>query len=506
MYKTIDLCAGIGGIRRGFELTDCFQNVLSAEIDSYAAKTYKHLFGEDPTNDVTSEEFKERVAHTHYDVLLAGFPCQSFSSAGKQLGFRDTTRGTIFFELADIISRTNPRAIFLENVANLVSHDRGNTIKTIIRTLENELEYRVIGVTLDSEGNFQYDRSSLVRNSKDFGVPQNRPRTYIMAFSKKIYGKAVKALNDSLPVVGTKCIYETVEDILENEVDDHYYLGVGYLETLKRHKAKQKGKGYGFGYSVVNQEPGEKHIAHTILATGGSGRERNLVFQPKEGIAGKVLKSKKTPINSEGIRVMTPAEWGRLQGFIGYGFMKDGKDTFSFPEGIPETMKYKLFGNSVTIPTIETMARFMLKCFEVLQNKQEQLILSLAIEEPYFIKRHAMEYLGIHDLSQTDKILNEMIAQGEIVRYRFNDSWAYKLPLGSKNVETGDMKNLVLKLASKQYTITTSDIRQTLSVSANLANALLSELVKSGDLVRVQRGLYSRPVRMERLFGTDSEG
>ena len=126
IYKTIDLCAGIGGIRRGFEMTGLFENVLSAEIDPYAALTYKHLFGEDPTNDLTSEDFKNEVVNTEYDVLLAGFPCQAFSRVGKQLGFRDTTRGTIFFDIADIISRTNPRAVFLENVENLVSHDKGN--------------------------------------------------------------------------------------------------------------------------------------------------------------------------------------------------------------------------------------------------------------------------------------------------------------------------------------------------------------------------------------------
>lgn len=188
-YKTIDLCAGIGGIRRGFEMAGKFKNVLSAEIDDAACATYEHLFNENPKNDLTSEEFKKKVVDTEYDVLLAGFPCQAFSRIGKKLGFRDTTRGTIFFDIADIVSRTNPRAIFLENVDNLVAHDNGNTIDTIVRTLEDELGYRIIGVTINEDGEYVYSRSSLVRNSKDFGLPQNRSRVYIMAFSKKKYGK-----------------------------------------------------------------------------------------------------------------------------------------------------------------------------------------------------------------------------------------------------------------------------------------------------------------------------
>lgn len=99
IYRTIGLCAGIGGIRRDFELTGKFTNVLSAEIDDYACKTYEHLFGSNPKNDLTSEKFNELTVQTPYDVLLAGFPCQPFSRAGLQMGFRDTTKGTIFLIL-----------------------------------------------------------------------------------------------------------------------------------------------------------------------------------------------------------------------------------------------------------------------------------------------------------------------------------------------------------------------------------------------------------------------
>ena len=417
-YKTIDLCAGIGGIRRGFELTGEFHNVLSAEIDIAASKTYEHLFGEDPINDLTTEEFKRKVFEIEYDVLLAGFPCQAFSSAGKQMGFRDTTRGTIFFDIADIISRTNPRAIFLENVENLISHDQGRTIKTIVETLEDELEYRLIGVTLDEDGEYCYSSKSFIRNSRYFGVPQNRPRAYIMGFSKKIYGDAVKILNEGLPTNNSKLIFRNVHDILEPDVDIHYYMASGYFETLKRHKERQAKKGNGFGYCIVNQKPEEHPVANTILATGGSGKERNLVYQPKEGVSGAVVATKKTALNSEGIRIMTPMEWGRLQGFIGYAFMENGIDSFSFPEDTTDGQKYKQFGNSVTIPVIETMASFMLSCFLKMNECQTEIIYTLAIGREFITKRDVMEYLRI-SVNQANYLLRKLVSNNvlEIVNY-----------------------------------------------------------------------------------------
>lgn len=413
IYKTIDLCAGIGGIRRGFELTGKFENVLSAEIDPSAAKTYQHLFGDDPLNDLTSEDFKDAVARTEYDILLAGFPCQSFSRVGKQLGFRDKTRGTLFFDIADIISRTNPRAILLENVENLVSHDKGQTIKTIIETLEDELDYRVIGVTLDEDGNYKYTPKSFIRNSRYFGIPQNRPRVYIMAFSKKRYGDAIKVLTEGLPTSGSKVIFDDVHAILEPVVDTHYYMASGYWDTLKRHKERQSSKGYGFGYCVVNTKRGEHPVANTILATGGSGKERNLVYQPKEGVAGTKIATKKTELNNEGIRVMTPTEWGRLQGFIGYAFMQDGVDQFSFPDETTDGQKYKQFGNSVTIPVIEELARFMLSCFEKMTVSQTSIVCKLASEKEFITKRDVIESLRI-SVNQANYLLKKMVVSGEI--------------------------------------------------------------------------------------------
>ena len=415
MYKTIDLCAGIGGIRRGFELTGKFQNVLSAEIDVCAAKTYEHLFGENPLNDLTSDEFKAKVAQTDYDILLAGFPCQTFSRVGQKLGFRDTTKGTIFFDIADIISRTNPRAVFLENVENLVSHDKGETLRRIVTTLEDELSYRIIGVTMDEDGSYVYSGKSFIRNSRNFGLPQNRPRVYIMAFSKKMYGDAVKVLTADMPFSGRKIIAEDLNSIIEPVVDDVYYMASGYWKTLKKHKERERAKGHGFGYVVVNAQGIEHPVASTILATGGSGKERNLIYQPKEGVAGKILPTKKTALNDEGIRVMTPTEWGRLQGFIGYAFLDEkGNETLSFPEGTTRTQQYKQFGNSVTIPVIEEMANFMLACFDKMTAAQTELILELARNNETISRRDVIEFLRVSN-NRANYLLRKMKNAGSLM-------------------------------------------------------------------------------------------
>ena len=184
-YKTIDLCAGIGGIRQGFEMTKRFINVLSAETDKYACQTYEKLFGENPYNDVTDDEFKLLVAETEYDVLLAGFPCQTFSRVGLQEGFKNKEKGQIFFHIAEIIDLNRPKAVFLENVDMLITHDNGKTFKKIMDVLINDLDYFVVGTKRDDKGEITFNRKEFIRNSKNFGVPQNRPRTYIVCFDNK---------------------------------------------------------------------------------------------------------------------------------------------------------------------------------------------------------------------------------------------------------------------------------------------------------------------------------
>lgn len=136
--KTIDLCAGIGGIRRGFELAGGYRNIASAEIDEMACKTYEHLFHEDPRNDVTNEKFKKHLQTLHYDVLMAGFPCQAFSSVGLQHGFEDKTKGTIFFDIAKIIKMTRPKVVFWK------------MFKIFFRTISRQLSKQLLILLIDS--------------------------------------------------------------------------------------------------------------------------------------------------------------------------------------------------------------------------------------------------------------------------------------------------------------------------------------------------------------------
>lgn len=376
-FKVIDLCAGIGGIRRGFELGMDVKTVLSAEIDKYACATYEHIFGENPYNDLTTDEFKALVGQIKYDILLAGFPCQTFSRAGLKEGFENEEKGQIFFHIAKIIENTRPAAFFLENVDHLVTRDKGETFGLILETLETHLQYKVIGATLHQDKTLSYTPRDFVRNSRTFGVPQNRPRTYIIGFDRERFKPDKLALlPKTLPTGCEQQLYVDINCLLDRDVEPKYYMASGYFETLVKHREKQEKKGYGFGYRIINELEIERPIANTILATGGSGKERNLIRDLREGIAGMVIKGKKTPLNDQGIRVMTPMEWGKLQGFVNYGFLRsDGSEGFTFPENMSDIQKYKQFGNAVTIPKVEEMARFMGRCFEILctdENENER--------------------------------------------------------------------------------------------------------------------------------------
>lgn len=317
MYKAIDLFAGIGGIRLGFD--QAFQNeiktVFVSEWDDKAVETYRANFNSNVNivGDITTVDEKNIPEH---DILLAGFPCQAFSLAGRKKGFEDA-RGTLFFDVARIVKYHKPKVVFCENVKNLVNHDRGRTFK-IIKNILEELGYRVFYKVL---------------NSKDFGVPQNRERIYIVAFRTDI-----APLSFSFPDSSGTSTF--IKDIIEeHEVSSKYYLSTTYLESLRRHKERHMSKGNGFGYEIRDNDS----VAGAIVC-GGMGRERNLIvdnrltdFKPVTHIKGEV--------NKEFIRKMTPREWARLQGF---------PDKFKFV--VADTHLYKQFGNSVTVPVIKAIA------------------------------------------------------------------------------------------------------------------------------------------------------
>jgi DNA (cytosine-5)-methyltransferase 1 len=285
-FKFIDLFAGIGGFRIALQNLGG-KCVFTSEWDKEAQRTYKANFGEVPFGDITKSYVKNYIPDD-FDLLCAGFPCQAFSIAGKRGGF-DDTRGTLFFDVAEIIKKHNPKAIFLENVKGLRSHDKGQTLATILNVLRNDLGY--------------YVPEPQVINAKEFGVPQNRERIYIVGFREDTGIKEFEYPKSTNKKVKFADIKE------EKVVPTKYYLSTQYIQTLVNHKARHEGKGNGFGYEIISDEG----IANAIVV-GGMGRERNLVlddriidFTPTTHIKGTV--------NREGIRKMTPREWARLQGF-----------------------------------------------------------------------------------------------------------------------------------------------------------------------------------------------
>lgn len=324
--KIIDLFAGIGGIRLGFTeaanefklKTNC---VYTSDIDKHACITYRHNFKDDkhdPLSDITKVDEKDIP---DFDVLLAGFPCQAFSIAGKRGGFEDT-RGTLFFDVARIIKKKRPKAFLLENVKGLVNHRSGKTLNTILNVLENDLGY--------TSTQFK------VLNAKDYGVPQNRERIYIVGFREGGGGFTFPEPTDDTKILS---------DIIEEEpVSVKYYVSDVYLEGLRRHRRRHETKGNGFGYEIISYDA----VANALVC-GGMGRERNMVvdnrltdFTPVTHIKGKV--------NREGVRRMTPKEWERLQGFPD-----------DWTKCVADTHRYKQLGNSVAVPVIKAISENIIK-------------------------------------------------------------------------------------------------------------------------------------------------
>ncbi len=325
-FKFIDLFAGIGGFRLALQNLGG-KCVFTSEWDENAKKTYRANFGEVPFGDITKISTKNYIPDG-FDILCGGFPCQAFSIAGKRGGFEDT-RGTLFFDVAEIIKNKKPKAFFLENVKGLRNHNGGKTLATILNVLRNDLDY--------------YVPEPEIINAKDFGLAQNRERIFIVGFRKDL---GIDSFEYPRPFEEKVFFNQVKEDTV---VPTKYYLSNQYLQTLKDHKERHANKGNGFGYSII----GDKEIANAIVV-GGMGRERNLVidnritdFTPTTKIKGEV--------NREGIRKMTPREWARLQGF---------PDEYIIP--VADASAYKQFGNSVAVPAIQATAE---KIIDLLKEK-----------------------------------------------------------------------------------------------------------------------------------------
>jgi DNA (cytosine-5)-methyltransferase 1 len=316
-FKFIDLFAGIGGFRLALQNLGG-KCVFTSEWDENAKKTYRANFGETPFGDITKESTKSFIPND-FNVLCGGFPCQPFSHAGLKKGFEDT-RGTLFFDVADIINRQienkNPiDVIFLENVKGLKNHDKGNTLKTIIKTLNN----------------LGYEVKSEILNSKNFGLPQNRERLFIVAWLKdknKTFtfpiginneGNIIYKKEDLTKIKSTK-----VGDILIKNPESKYTISdklfAGHLRRRKEHK--EKGNGFGFS-SFDKNAPYTSTISARYYKDGSE-----ILIEQKDN----------NP------RKLTPREAANLQGY---------PKEFVIP--VSDTQAYRQFGNSVSVPVIQTI-------------------------------------------------------------------------------------------------------------------------------------------------------
>jgi DNA (cytosine-5)-methyltransferase 1 len=331
-FTFIDLFAGIGGFRKGFEAVGG-KCVFTSEWDEYAQRTYRANFDCDHeiVGDITKVEVEDIPAH---DVLLAGFPCQPFSIAGvskknalgRKHGFLDETQGTLFFDIARIIKHHQPAAFVLENVKNLKSHDKGNTFKVIMKVLREELGYQVQERVIDAKG----------------FVPQHRERIFIVGF-RDPSAFDIGALSIPAAAEGPrlKTILhpgdgsEEIEDPFTGgnigRVNSKYTLSDKLWNYLQGYAAKHKAKGNGFGFGLC----GPDNVARTLSAR-----------YYKDGSEILIKQKSKNP------RRLTPRECARLMGFD-----LPGQEKMVIP--VSDTRAYKQFGNAVVVPVVQAVAEGM---------------------------------------------------------------------------------------------------------------------------------------------------
>ena len=307
-FKFIDLFAGIGGFRLALQNVGG-KCVFTSEWNNEAQKTYRENFGEVPFGDITKERNKNYIPEK-FDILCAGFPCQAFSIAGYQKGFADT-RGTLFFDIEQIVEKHKPKVVFLENVKNLVSHDNGNTFKTIIETLEQKLGYKTFAKVLNS--------------ATHANVPQNRERIFIVAFDPKQV-KNYSKFEFPKPIKLTKTIHDFLDKEKQDDIfyykKDHQY----YPELVKTMISKDTV----YQWRRVYARENKSNLCPTLTANMGSGGHNVPLIK-----------------DDFGIRKLTPKECFAFQGYPIEKYI------------IPKLANSKLYmqaGNSVTTTLIERIA------------------------------------------------------------------------------------------------------------------------------------------------------
>lgn len=313
-FTFIDLFAGIGGMRLGLQQSGG-RNVFSCEWDRYAQKTYCEWFGETPHGDIRKIKPDEIPDH---DILAAGFPCQPFSiagvskknSLGRFHGFKDESQGNLFFYLATIASVKRPLALILENVKNLVSHDKGRTWATIKATLE-EMEYKVFHKVIDA------------RNY----VPQHRERIFIVCFDRRVFGDTIPFEFPSMPE-GKK---PQLVDILEKDCSDKYTLSDHLWTYLQNYAKRHKEKGNGFGFGLADTESVSRTLSARYYKDGSE------ILIPQKG---------KNP------RRLTPRECARLMGFPD-----------ELPIVVSDTQAYRQFGNALVPKVASEVAKRVVSVF-----------------------------------------------------------------------------------------------------------------------------------------------
>ncbi len=310
-FTFIDLFAGMGGFRIAMQ-EQGGKCVFSSEWNKYAQKTYFANFGEMPFGDITKDSTKSYIPKK-FDVLCAGFPCQPFSiagvskkkSLGRETGFKDKTQGTLFFDVADIISRHRPKAFYLENVKNLTSHDRGNTFRIIKETLE-ELDYSLHYQVMDGQAY----------------VPQHRERIMIVGFDRKrFHGKEQFAFPEQ------QQSSKAIKDILDPYVDPKYTLSDHLWEYLQAYAEKHKAKGNGFGYGLVDING----ISRTLSARYYKDGSEILIPQS----------------DGRNPRKLSPRECARLMGY---------PDIYRLDQ-VSDVQAYRQCGNSVVVPLITAVSK-----------------------------------------------------------------------------------------------------------------------------------------------------